>query len=230
MEMSPELQQKLRAFFMERSRMDQQQKVERYRRLNKFVKPGQILFVGSSLMEQFPINELSMDLNLPYIIYNRGIGGYTTTDLEQVLPVCVYDLKPKHIFINIGTNDLNAPDYTVESLMQRYEHILRQIKENLPQARLHLMAYYPVNEPIGLADHFMGGAFTQRTNQRIREANEAVKELAERIGGKYYYFNSGITDADGNQKAEYTIEGMHIYGDGYMEVLKQMLPVLKELD
>jgi lysophospholipase L1-like esterase len=230
MELSPEVQQKLRNFFVERSRLDQQQKVERYRRLNKFVKPGQILFVGSSLMEQFPINELAMDLNLPYIIYNRGIGGYTTTDLQQVLDVCVYDLKPKHIFINIGTNDLNAPDYSLESLMQRYENILQSIKENLPEARLHLMAYYPVNEPIGLADPFMGGAFKLRTNKRIREANEAVKALAEKMGGKYYDFNSGITDADGNQKAEYTIEGMHIYGDGYMEVLQQMLPVLKELD
>ncbi len=215
---------------MERSRLDQQQKVERYRRLNKFVKPGQILFVGSSLMEQFPINELAMDLNLPYIIYNRGIGGYTTTDLQQVLDVCVYDLKPKHIFINIGTNDLNAPDYSLESLMQRYENILLQIKENLPEVRLHLMAYYPVNEPIGLADPFMGGAFKLRSNQRIREANEAARALAEKMGGKYYDFNSGITDCEGNQKAEYTIEGMHMYGDGYMEVLQQMLPVLKELD
>ena len=230
MEIPQEVQLKLRDFFMERSRQEQQRKVEQYRRLNKFVKPGQILFVGSSLMEQFPINEFASDLNLPYIIYNRGIGGYTTTDMEQVLDVCVYDLKPKHIFINIGTNDLNAPDYSLEGLMQRYEHILRQIQAQLPQARLHLMAYYPVNEPIGLSDPFMGGAFKLRSNKRIREANQAVKALAEKTGGKYYEFNSGITDADGNQKAEYTIEGMHMYGDGYMAVLRQMLPVLKELD
>lgn len=230
MEIPQEVQLKLRDFFMERSRQEQQRKVEQYRRLNKFVKPGQILFVGSSLMEQFPINEFASDLNLPYIIYNRGIGGYTTTDMEQVLDVCVYDLKPKHIFINIGTNDLNAPDYSLEGLMQRYEHILRQIQAQLPQARLHLMAYYPVNEPIGLSDPFMGGAFKLRSNKRIREANQAVKALAEKTGGKYYDFNSGITDADGNQKAEYTIEGMHMYGDGYMAVLRQMLPVLKELD
>jgi lysophospholipase L1-like esterase len=76
----------------------------------------------------------------------------------------------------------------------------------------------------------MGGAFKLRNNQGIREANEAAQALAEKMGGKYYDFNSGITDADGNQKAEFTIEGMHMYGDGYMEVLQQMLPVLKELD
>lgn len=30
-------------------------RVMRFRYLNEFVKPGQILFAGSSLMEQFPI-------------------------------------------------------------------------------------------------------------------------------------------------------------------------------
>ena len=33
---------------------EKQMKVEQYRRLNKYVLPHQILFVGSSLMEQFP--------------------------------------------------------------------------------------------------------------------------------------------------------------------------------
>lgn len=226
---SPEIRQFIRSLYVEQAKREKEQKVERYRRLNKFVKPGQILFVGSSLMEQFPINELAMDLGLPYSIYNRGIGGFTTTELAQVLDVCVYDLKPKHIFINIGTNDLNAPDYSVEGLIQRYADILQDIKEHLPNACLHLMAYYPVNEPIGLADPIMGAAFTQRTNKRILEANKAVKTLAERIGCQYYDFNSGITDEFGNQKAQYTIEGMHMYGDGYMAVLQQMLPVLKNL-
>lgn len=229
MEFTPEVKQFIRDMFMEQGRKEKAQKVERYRRLNQFVKPGQVLFVGSSLMEQFPINELLMDLDLPYTIYNRGIGGFTTMELAEVLDVCVYDLKPKHIFINIGTNDLNMPDYTVEGLIGRYEDILTNIQSHLPEAKLHLMAYYPVNEPIGLSDPFMGPAFQQRSNARIREANEAVKALAEKVGGKYYDFNDGITDEAGNQKAEYTIEGMHMYGDGYMKVLEQMLSVLKEL-
>lgn len=45
-------------FYAQREAAEKADKLERYRRLNKFVKPGQILFVGSSLMEQFPILEL----------------------------------------------------------------------------------------------------------------------------------------------------------------------------
>lgn len=229
MEFTPEIREFMWKAFTEQANRTKNQRVEQYRRLNKFVKPGQILFVGSSLMEQFPINELAMDLDLPYTIYNRGIGGYTTTELAQVLDVCVYDLQPKYIFINIGTNDLNTPDYTQEGLMARYEDILLQIRAHLPQAQLHLMAYYPVNEPIGLSDPYMAGAFKLRTNRRIREANQAVQALAHKLGAQYHDFNDGLTDSDGNLKAEYTMEGMHFYGDGYMTVLERMIPVLENL-
>lgn len=229
MEGTPELREFIRSLFIEQGKRDKQQKIERYRRLNRYAIPGQILFVGSSLMEQFPINELVMDLNLPYIIYNRGIGGSTTEELAEVLDVCVYDLKPKHIFINIGTNDLNEGDNPIDALIGRYENILNEIKAHLPESKLHLMAYYPVNEPIGLRDPFMGELFKHRTNARIRQANEAVKQLAERVGAKYYDFNEGLTDEAGNLKAEYTAEGMHFYADGYMTVLQRMIHVLKDL-
>lgn len=229
MEHTPELQQFIISLFAEQGNREKQQKIERYRRLNKFVKPGQILFVGSSLMEQFPVQELAMDLELPYLIYNRGVGGFTTEELAEVLDVCVYDLQPRHIFINIGTNDLNGADVTIQDLISRYESILEKIKSHLPEATLHLMAYYPVNEPVGRNDPFLGEVFKHRSNARIQQANAAVRALAEKIGANYYDFNDGLREEDGNLKVAYTAEGMHFYADGYMTVLERMLPVLKKL-
>lgn len=227
MEMTPEQQQALQKWAEEMGQRDKAQKVERYRRLNKFVKKGQILFVGSSLMEQFPVNELLMDLNLPLTVYNRGIGGFTTRELREVLDVCVWELEPRHIFINIGTNDLNAPDYELSGLLERYEDILRAIREHLPEAGLTLLAYYPVNPEA--ADPGMAQALRQRSNARIAQANQGVKELAEKLGASFLDVNGGITDSAGNMKAEYTVEGMHMYGDGYMQVLKALLPTLQKL-
>ncbi len=215
--------------FEEMSARDKRDKVERYRRLNKFVKPGQILFVGSSLMEQFPVNELLMDLGLPLTVYNRGIGGFTTQELAEVLDVCVYDLKPRHVFINIGTNDLNGPDYRLSGLLERYESILRSIQEHLPGVKLYLLAYYPVNPVVGAKTPFMAEVLRHRTNERIGEANAAVQKLAEKVGAAYLDVNAGITDENGNMDAEYAIEGMHMYGDGYMQVLKALLPTLEKL-
>ena len=66
----------------EQMRREQEDKLERYRILNRNVRKGEILFTGSSLMEQFPINELLMTNNMRQVIY-KGYwwiydNGYVT--------------------------------------------------------------------------------------------------------------------------------------------------------
>ena len=51
------------------------QVVKKYNIFNKYIKKGQILFVGSSLMEDFPINEFQQTLDKSYIIYNQQLAG-----------------------------------------------------------------------------------------------------------------------------------------------------------
>ena len=225
--MTQEMQQAVMEAVQARFQAEKKEKVERFRHLNRFVRPHQILFVGSSLMEQFPIYELLLDRKLPYTIYNRGIGGTTTFELMENMDACVYDLQPDHIFINIGTNDMNQPDYTEEGLIARYRTILQGIRQRLPQARLYLLAYYPVNPIVAEGNPWMEAALKVRTNQRIDSANRAVQRLAEEMGARYLDLNDGIKDEAGNLKAEYTLEGMHMYADGYVPVLDALLPWLK---
>ena len=204
-------------------------KIERFKRLNQYVQPGQILFVGSSLMEQFPIYEFLLDFDLPFKIYNRGIGGYTTAELLETMDVCIYDLKPAHVFINIGTNDMNGSDYDKDALIERYTMILEGIREHLPQATVTMLAYYPVNPVVAEREPLIKKALEYRTNARVQEANEAVHALAERFGARYLDLNTPLRDEQGNLKEEYTIEGMHMYANGYKPVLDQLIPVLREL-
>ena len=133
-------------FFKQRMRDQQMDRLERYRVLNRFAKKGEILFTGSSLMEQFPINELLMSNGMTQVIYNRGVGGFTTTDMLEYMEEMIFGTEPSRIFINIGTNDIGSPDYQLEALMANYEKILVQTKVRLPKAQITLMAYYPVNE------------------------------------------------------------------------------------
>lgn len=218
----------MQKFFEEKSKREKAEKIQRFRYLNPYAKKGQIVFAGSSLMEQFPIYEFLQDFDLPFTIYNRGIGGFTTTEMLSVLKEMVYDLEPKYLFLNIGTNDLNGPDYVKEGLLERYEHILNEIEAHLPELKIYLLAYYPVN-PDATDVPFMKKVFKYRTNERIREASEGVKMLAEKHGAQFLDLNAGITDEKGNLKAEYTIEGMHMYANGYKPVLDALLPVLKTL-
>ncbi len=215
-------------FYRQRMQEEKADKIRRFRYLNAFVKKGQIVFAGSSLMEQFPIYEFLQDFDLPYTIYNRGVGGFTTSELLPVLKETVYDLEPKYLFLNIGTNDLNGPDYVQEALIARYDTILREIRAHLPQVKIFLLAYYPVN-PEAAANPWMEQVFQYRTNERIRAASEGVKQLAQKHGAAFLDLNAGITDENGNLKAEYTIEGMHMYANGYKPVLDALLPVLETL-
>ena len=216
------------AFFRERQRQEKEDKLARFRHLNPYVRKGQIVFAGSSLMEQFPIYEFLLDFQLPYTIYNRGVGGFTTDEFYAALEDCVFALEPAHLFLNIGTNDLNGPEYRLSRLLDNYEKILQAIRGRLPATRLNLMAYYPVNPAVATIPH-MQEIFRRRTNARIREASEGVRALAARYGARFLDCNAGLIDADGNLKAEYTIEGMHMYANGYKPVLDALLPVLQEI-
>ena len=63
---------------------------------------------------------------------------------------------------------------------------------------------------------------------KIAMANKAVQELAERHHAKYIDINDPLKDRDGNLKAEYTIEGMHIKEEGYRAIFDLFMGYAKE--
>jgi len=202
---------------------EQQDKLTRYSVLNRNVKKGEILFTGSSLMEQFPVNELLMTNGMKQVIYNRGIGGFTTGDMLRHMEEMVFGTEPSRIFINIGTNDIGSPGYQLESLMENYEKIISLIRERLPEAEINMMAYYPVNETDKPSDEeWVKTTFATRTNKNLKIANAAVEKLAEKMGCRFINVNQGLTDENGRLKKEFTIEGIHMYANGYQVVLDNL--------
>ncbi len=126
--------------------MDKQDKIIRYRQLNQTAQKGQIVFAGSSLMEMFPIEQFVAEDNLPVTVYNRGIGGFVTDELLTNLAVCILDLAPRMLFLNIGTNDLSDASRPMAQIMGTYRAILEKVLQALPNVQIYLMAYYPINE------------------------------------------------------------------------------------
>ena len=219
----------IRSLFAARAEKEKQLKLERYRRLNRLVRPGQILLAGSSLMELFPAGELleSRGIRLPLAVYNRGISGFTTAELLENMDVCVCALQPSKIFINIGTNDLNGPDYSEETLIRNYRKILEEIREKLPGTKPYLMAYYPVCPAAARGHRGVEEVLKWRTKERIGAASEAVRRLAEELGAAYLDCNAQITDENGYMKEEYAENGLHMLPDGYEKVLDVLLPYLE---
>ena len=208
-------------------RLEKEKMVEGFRARNQLCEKGQIVFAGSSLMEMFPVEEWACELGegAPKL-YNRGVGGYRTDDMLPIVDLCVTDLLPRKVFINIGTNDLSDPDLPMETMIQRYDEILTRIEAAVPGVRIYLMAYYPINYEA--AADFMKPGLLIRTNEKIAAANGLVQQLAKKHGQRYIDVNDPLKDDLGRLKAEYTIEGMHIKPEGYRAIFPAIVKYILE--
>lgn len=207
--------------------MEKEQMVKDFHIWNKDAVKGQIVFTGSSLMEMFPVEEWVRELGPDAsIVYNRGVGGYKTSDLLPILDACVFELEPRKVFINIGTNDLSDDSIPLEKVMSNYDRIITQIEKRLPGVIIYMMAYYPVNYDAAAEE--MKPCLLIRTNEKINRANELVEQLAARHGQRFINVNAPLMDEQGRLKAEYTIEGMHIKPEGYRAIFEDVMAYVNE--
>lgn len=205
---------------------DKEIKVENFRKANKDIIKGQTVLTGSSLMEMFPANKLLDEIGSDIIVYNRAVGEFVTEELMKVLDVCVFDLQPSKVFINIGTNDLSDSRIPMQKIMDNYDKIITAIEENVPDVRIYMMAYYPINYEAAAEN--MKECLKVRTNEKINAANAEVRKLAEKHGQRYIDISDKLKDEKGRLKAEYTIEGLHIKEVGYRAIFNDFLKYLSE--
>ena len=148
---------------------EQEIKVKNFKHLNRYVEQGGILFTGSSLMEQFPVCEFCEGTYMGRPVYNRGIGGFTTDDFWEYIHEMLLDIHPSEVFLNIGTNDIKPMtdcDWK-DHLLENYEKILVIANEKMPCVKIHLMAYYPVNNNVRLEDDWARDIRCVRNNENI---------------------------------------------------------------
>ena len=110
-------------------------------------------------------------------------------------------------------------------VIDNYSKILDEI-EKVPNVKIYLMAYYPVNYEAAAPE--MKECLKIRTNEKIAAANAEVKKLAERHGQRYIDISRNLKDEQGRLKAEYTIEGMHIKEEGYRAIYDDIMKYVKE--
>jgi len=109
---------------------------------NRFAKSGGIVFVGDSLTQRYPLSEFYPGLP----IYNRGIDGDTTVGLMKRLALSVFDLNPKVVVLQIGTNDLQVANIPKETTIINIQEIVSLIQKPQPTIQIILVSLYPVNE------------------------------------------------------------------------------------
>ena len=82
-------------------------KSHNYHEYSKVIRPSPIVFLGDSLTEGYPAHEFFPD----HYVVNRGIAADVSQEVLYRLYPNVLILKPKKIFLLIGTNDLPRKKY-----------------------------------------------------------------------------------------------------------------------
>ncbi len=179
-------------------------KTEAFAAFNKYSKPGGIVFVGDSITQDFNVYEYFPQ----YIVYNRGIGGDTSKGVLGRLNESVFDLKPKKVFLNIGTNDLDLINDGLDAIFSRIKKVCEKIQESDDNLELYFISIYPVNPNVTTTPG-------KRTNKDIKALNERIQS----IKGLKYINLYDLLLKDENLNPDYTIEGLHMNQNGY-EVIK----------
>ena len=163
----------------------------------------EIIFLGNSITEGCEWNELFDDNR----IKNRGISADVAEGVLLRLDE-VTESKPLKIFLMIGINDL-AFGYSIEEILHFYNKILNKIINDSPTTKTYIQSVLPINESFGKFSAY------DTLSGPIIKLNSELKKIAE--SSNVIYIN--LHDAyllNNRLNPEYTNDGLHLTGKGYL--------------
>ena len=200
--------------------LKEQEKIQtKYRELNQIsvIQPD-IIFIGDSIVEYYPLQEL---LGTTKTIVNRGIRGYQTELLLDNLDAHLYGDAVDQIVLLIGTNDIGK-DVPMSQALTNLESVIQTITRDYPLSQIKLVSILPVHQ----GEEYKQTVYI-RTNEKIKEWNQAYQELASAYMQVVYVpVFEELLDQEGQLKSDYTTDGLHLSVSGYQalsETLKTRL-------
>ncbi|OPA78678.1 lysophospholipase [Paenibacillus selenitireducens] len=161
------------------------------------------VFLGDSITEGLSFHDVLDEGNVL-----AGAGKTAEFALEDIDELTKRD--PKHIFIQLGSDDILWPtDNPKEYSIKNYAKLIEMIKEKLPQAKITLLTVTPVT------------AEAEKQEPRyknINDYNQGLKELADKE-------HIGFTDLSpiiSNGTDLYDSDGIHFKPKFYARMLDQL--------
>ena len=189
--------------------LKEQEKIQtKYRELNRIsvIEPN-IIFIGDSIIEYYPLQEL---LGTTKTIVNRGIRGYQTGLLRENLDAHLYGDAVDQIVLLIGTNDIGK-DVPINEALNNLESVIQTISRDYPLSQIKLVSILPVNQ----GEEYKQTVYI-RTNEKINAWNQAYQDLASAyMQVEFVPVFENLLDQEGQLKADYTTDGLHLSVAGY---------------
>ena len=167
---------------------------------------GKIIMLGNSITAECAWAELMQNAD----IINRGIIGDGAGDiLARLDPIVV--AKPKKIFLLIGVNDLMF--HPLPKIEDFYEKIVSCLVTETPTTQLYLESILPIHNDLRR---------NGMKNEDIDALNKSIAQLAKKYRVTYIDLNSKFKNTEGALRTEFSLDGIHLNGEGYL-LLKDIL-------
>lgn len=176
-----------------------------------------IIFLGNSITNGGEWGEFFNNKN----VKNRGISGDICMGVYDRLGAILKG-KPAKIFLLIGINDVSRGTPT-DTIIFRIGMISSKIKQESPKTKLYLQSVLP------LTDHYkMFGGHTAHW-QEIKKINDGIKMLADKEQLTYIdLYSSFVDEKTCKMNIDYTNDGLHLLGKGYMKWVEIVKPYITE--
>lgn len=167
------------------------------------IEKGDIVFVGNSITEGFPVAEMFPGLK----VKNRGIGGNRTAHLIGRIGEIARQ-RPDKIFVEIGTNDIRNK-VTGDSICKNIAAIFDTITDCSPTTKMYFSSVFPMS---------MGDV---KFNDTVDAVNIRLVDLCKKKGivfidvARSLKINRAHSPAGGELDSAYSFDGIHPNGRGY---------------
>jgi lysophospholipase L1-like esterase len=178
-----------------------------------------VVLLGDSITEGFDVTKYLPGRR----VVNRGIGADVIGNalppddnrgVLKRLDNSVFDCAATDVFLLIGINDLGS-GRQVDVMEQGYRELLKRIHEQTPAIKVHVQSVLPTR-----------GRFAKH-NEPVRDFNQRIRKLADEFKYDFIDLHSLMVDAQGELKAEFTNDGLHLNDAAYRVWRTEILKVMK---
>lgn len=157
---------------------------------------GDIVFVGNSITEGFPLQEMFHTLK----VKNRGISMNLSYHILGRIQAIARQ-HPSKLFLDIGINDIlnNVP---LDTLVQHCQKIISMVLEESPSTKLYVQSVFPL------------GASHVTEEKEVEDFNNWLKNYCHFINITYIDIFKDLC-YHGTLDPRYTYDDIHLTGAGY---------------
>lgn len=177
-----------------------------------------VVFLGNSLTQYYELAEFFPNVR----VKNRGIhGDMMEKVLLRLLPIIAS--KPKKIFIELGVNDVEqlVPQ---DKFIAMYARLLDTLQATCPATKTYVQSLLPVADT---SLYVPSSYCSPQTNKSIVAVNRALQKLAQQKECPFVNLYPHFL-LKGQLNPKYSVDGVHLSGEGYLLWTKMLKPYVEE--